>query len=74
MNVSGKAEKARTFVISWHKTRFSIDPTWFILAHKYTRLKEFRDSLQTLSFGESAFIPKANLMYKIASNIAIVYL
>ena len=41
-----------------------------ILRNEYTNLEEARDRLKILSFNESVFLQKANVMYKVANNIA----
>ena len=45
-----------------------------ILANDYTTLENARKQLHILSFEETMFIHKAKIMYKIANNVAPIYL
>ena len=45
-----------------------------ILGNDYTTLDNARKQLHILSFEETMFIHKAKIMYKIANNVAPIYL
>ena len=45
-----------------------------ILGSEYTHLEEARNHLKVISLDESVFLNKAKMMYKIANNIAPLYL
>ena len=45
-----------------------------ILGNDYTTLENARKQLHILSFEETMFIHKAKILYKIANNVAPIYL
>ena len=45
-----------------------------ILKNEYSNLEEAQNRLNMLSFSESVFLQKANVMYKVSNNIAPEYL